>query len=101
MVCSLAQRKQTIGQARARLPSHLLHHVHVTGMPRLRPTTGMEVETLTQSGPSCAQPSYRESHRVWDVDGWITMAEAGRRGAAEYGKLSVEQCLQLSRIMRA
>ena len=61
----------------------------------------MEVETLTQSAHSCAQPSYSETHRVWDVDGWITMAEAGRRGAAEYGNLTAEQCLQLVRIMRA
>jgi hypothetical protein len=61
----------------------------------------MEAQTLTQSVCSHAQPSYSKSHRVWDVDGWITMAEAGRRGAAEYGKLSVEQCLQLVRIMQA
>jgi hypothetical protein len=50
---------------------------------------------------SAARSSYSESHHVWDVDGWITMAEAGRRGAAEYGKLSLEQCIQLARIMRA
>ncbi len=61
----------------------------------------MDGQTLTQIEDGCARHSYSETHRVWDIDGWITMAEAGRRGAAEYGKLSVEQCLQLVRIMRA
>lgn len=47
------------------------------------------------------RPKYSETHRVWDLDGWITMSEAGRRGAAEYGKLSMAQCLEIVRIIRA
>lgn len=56
----------------------------------------------TSIGESKAvQSTYSDTHRVRDLDGWITMSEAGRRGAAEYGKLSVAQCLEVVRIIRA
>jgi hypothetical protein len=46
-------------------------------------------------------PGYSASHPVADHDGWITMAEAGRRAASEYGRLTNEQCLVILRIMNA